>query len=138
MTLLDHPLLESARVGHLAFLAPDGSPRALPICFAVVDGLVYTPVDEKPKRGGELARVRYLRRDPRVSLVVDRYEEEWTELAWVRVDGLAEVFQRGEARPQALAALRAKYPQYEQMRLEDLPLIAIAPLRVVTWAAAPG
>ena len=137
MTVLDHPLLRTARVGHLALLAPDGSPRALPVCFAFAGGLLYTPIDEKPKRGGELARLRYLRRDPRVSLVVDRYEEDWTKLAWVRVDGVAEVVERGDLRPEALAALRAKYPQYRGMRLEALPLIAITPLRVSSWEAAP-
>lgn len=137
MTVLDHPLLRTARVGHLALVAPDGSPRALPVCFVLAGGLLYTPIDEKPKRGGELARLRYLRRDPRVSLVVDRYEEDWMNLAWVRVDGVAEVVERGELRPEALAALRAKYPQYRGMRLEALPLIAITPLRVSSWEAAP-
>ncbi len=62
----------------------------------------------------------------------------WTTLAWVRVDGLATVLERGDQRPAALQALRARYPQYRQMALEGLPLIVIAPIAVAGWRWANG
>ena len=90
-------------------------------------------VDEKPRREGRLARLRDIERDPRVTLLVDRYEDEWTRLAWVRVEGRATVLERGEEDPAALDALRRRYRQYLGMGLEGLPLIVVAPERVVGW-----
>ena len=79
-------------------------------------------IDEKPKAGLRLARLRNIERDPRVSLLADRYDEDWTQLAWVRVEGNAEILERGGADPAALAALRDRYPQYRDMDLEPRPL----------------
>ena len=92
-------------------------------------------IDEKPKRGGTLTRVRNIQRDERVSLLVDHYEEDWSRLAWVRVDGHARVVERGEERPDGLAALREKYEQYRAMGLESRQVIVIAPGRVIGWRA---
>ena len=84
--------LASARRAVLATIAPDGRPRLVPICF-VVDGeppTLYTPIDDKPKRSDDplaLARVRDIAADPRVTILVDRWDEDWTRLAWLRVEG---------------------------------------------------
>lgn len=123
------------RVGHLATVDGHGQPHVVPVCFAVVAGRLYTPVDEKPKRGTDLRRVRNLRANPRVCLTVDRYDEDWSRLAWVQVRGRAELVEDAEERARAIGALRGKYPQYRSMRLEERPLIRIQPERVVRWAA---
>ena len=72
-------LVESAQVAHLGLVDSDGRPRVLPITFAVVDGAVWSAVDQKPKRvpGEQLARLRWLRASPRVALTVDRYSPDW-------------------------------------------------------------
>jgi PPOX class probable F420-dependent enzyme len=126
-------LLEECRVARLGTIASDGRPRLVPVCYAVSGGTVVIAVDEKPKRGGRLARLRDIARDPRVTLLVDRYEDDWTRLAWVRIEGRATVLERGDEHPAALEALRARYPQYREMGLEALPLIALTPERVVSW-----
>lgn len=126
-------LLEECRVARLGTIASGGRPRLVPVCYAVVDGAVVMAVDEKPKRGGRLARLRDIARDPRATLLVDRYEDDWTRLAWVRIEGAAAVQERGEEHPAALEALRARYPQYGEMGLEALPLIVVTPERVVGW-----
>lgn len=126
-------LLAECRVGRLGTIASEGWPRLLPVCYAVVGGAVVIAIDEKPKRGGRLARLRDIARDPRVTMLVDRYEDDWTRLAWVRIEGRAAVQERGEGHPAALEALRARYPQYRDMRLRELPLIVITPERVVGW-----
>ncbi len=120
-------------MGRLGTIAGDGRPRLVPVCYALSGDSVVMAVDEKPKRGGKLARLRDIERDPRVTLLVDRYEDEWTRLAWVRIAGLATVLERGGEHPVALEALRARYPQYGSMGLEALPLIVITPERVVGW-----
>ncbi|MGE5595339.1 MAG: TIGR03668 family PPOX class F420-dependent oxidoreductase [Hyphomicrobiales bacterium] len=129
----ERELIDGLRVARLGSIARDGRPHLVPVCYARVGGEFAVAIDEKPKRGGELARLRNIRRDPRVTLLFDQYDDDWRQLAWVRVDGEAAVFERGEKRRDALAALRSRYPQYREMRLEALPLIAIRALNIASW-----
>jgi PPOX class probable F420-dependent enzyme len=128
--------LAAARVGRLATVDAAGAPHAVPICFALLDGRIYSPLDEKPKRVAvtRLQRVRNILAHPEVCLVVDRYSEEWTELAWVQVRGVAGLVEPGDGEhARAVAALRLRYPQYRAMRLEERPLIRIEPRRILSW-----
>ncbi len=131
--------LERQRVARLATVDEQGRPHVLPVCFAVVDGALYTPIDEKPKHGDPLAlrRVRNILTHPEVCLVADHYVEDWTRLAWLQVRGSAALTVDPEERGPALAALRARYPQYRSMDLESRPLIRITVTHVVGWAATP-
>lgn len=130
-------LLASQPVARLATIAADGRPHLVPVCFALLGETIVIAIDEKPKRPGiELARLRNIQRDPRVTLLADHYEDDWERLAWVRIDGLARVFARGDERPLGLEGLRARYPQYRAMGLESLPLIEIVPERIVGWRYA--
>ena len=130
-------LLDRQRVARLATVDEQGQPHALPVCFAVLDGALYTPIDEKPKRGDPraLRRVRNILTHPEVCLVADHYEEDWSRLAWLQVRGRAGLVDDPDERARALAALRARYPQYRPMDLESRPLLKITPERVVEWAA---
>jgi PPOX class probable F420-dependent enzyme len=132
--------LEGQRVARLATVDEDGKPHVVPVCFACVAGLVYTPIDEKPKRvtATALRRVRNILAHPDVCLVADRYDDDWTRLAWLQVHGQASLATDAAERGTALTALRARYPQYLRMDLESYPLIRIAPTRVVAWAARPS
>ncbi|MEP7217218.1 MAG: TIGR03668 family PPOX class F420-dependent oxidoreductase [Anaerolineaceae bacterium] len=130
-------LLVSLPVARLATIATDGRPHVVPVCFALIGETVVIAIDEKPKRAGvELARLRNIRRDSRVSFLVDRYEADWGRLAWVRIDGRARIFLLGAEHPKALEALRARYPQYGPMALERLPLIEITTEKVTGWRFA--
>ena len=128
-----HQLLNELRVGRLATVSADGRPHLVPVCYALDGGAVVIAVDEKPKRSTDLVRVRNIQRDPRVTLLFDRYDDDWTRLAWVRVDGLARALQHGAEQPAALMALRERYPQYRSMGLEERPLIVIAPEQIHGW-----
>lgn len=133
--------LSKARVGRLATADADGRPTAVPICYALVepdDGPVelVTPIDEKPKTADldELRRVRDIRANGRVAVVVDRYTEDWDRLGWIQIRGTARVVGPGDANhPAAVAALRARYDQYANHDLEHRPVIAIAPGSVRSW-----
>lgn len=127
-------LLRECRVAHLATIAEDGRPRMVPVCYAPVDGRVVISHDQKPKRRGALARFRDIARDPRVTLLADRYDDDWTRLAWVRVEGTAAALMQGGEWPEAIAALRNRYRQYAAMALEDTALMVITPTRVTAWA----
>jgi PPOX class probable F420-dependent enzyme len=124
----------AARSARLATLRADGTPRLVPITFALVDGLVCSAVDEvKPKSSTRLARLADIGRDPRVGLVVDHYADDWTALWWVRIDGTAAVHEEGELVERALTALRAKYEQYATAPLGVV--VVITPTRWSGWAA---
>ena len=135
--------LASARRAVLATIAPDGRPRLVPICFVVAGEppILYTPIDDKPKRTDdplELARVRDIEADPRVTILVDRWDEDWTRLAWLRAEGRATLLDPAIAaeRAVAVATLRAKYPQYATHRLEKRPLIRVTLERVIGWGSS--
>ena len=129
-------LLAAERVGRLGLLDDEGAPRVLPVTFALHDGAIWSAIDDKPKRRGgeELARVRWLRARPRCALTVDRYDDDWSRLAWVQLLGTASVLpvQGNDA---ALDALAERYPQYRGRRPGG-PLIRLAPERALWWRAA--
>jgi PPOX class probable F420-dependent enzyme len=126
-------LLE-APVGRLGLLDGEGGPRVLPVTFAVADRRIWSAIDEKPKKAAEPARLRFLRRDPRAALTVDRYSDDWDELAWVQVLGRVSIVEVGEGEA-GLEALRAKYKSYREQTPPG-PLLALEPVRYLWWRAA--
>lgn len=139
----------AARTATLATAAPDGRPRLVPVCFALAPepdalgrAVIWSPLDEKPKATADpraLARVRDLLVLPEATLLVDRWDEDWTRLGWVRLYGTGELL---EPEPRevaehtaAIETLRAKYPQYAGHALERRPVIRVLVDRVVAWGA---
>ncbi|MCH7998833.1 MAG: TIGR03668 family PPOX class F420-dependent oxidoreductase [Chloroflexi bacterium] len=125
--------VRAQRVAHLATANADSQPFVIPVCFVYTNGLLYTPVDEKPKGGKRLRRLRNIEENPQVALVFDRYEDDWERLAWVLLRGKASLVTDAGEKAQALAALRRKYEQYRAMALEERPLIRIEPERAASW-----
>jgi coenzyme F420-0:L-glutamate ligase / coenzyme F420-1:gamma-L-glutamate ligase len=126
------------RVALLATADAAGAPHAVPVCFAYSGGGIFIALDDKPKDvpPARLKRVRNILENPSVALVVDRYAEDWSLLAFVMVRGRAELVEPGtEEHASAVRLLRGKYHQYEEMRIEDNPVISIRPERVASWGA---
>jgi len=126
-------LLRTERVGRLGLVDDEGAPRVLPVTFAVADGVIWSAIDQKPKRSGEPARLRFLRRDPRAALTVDRYSDDWEELAWVQVLGSVRILDASEGTA-GLAALSGKYRPYRDQEPPG-PLLALQPERYLWWRA---
>jgi PPOX class probable F420-dependent enzyme len=126
-------LLAGARVGRLGLLDLEGAPRVLPVTYALAEGRIWSAIDAKPKRAREPARLRFVRRDPRAALTVDRYSDDWEELAWVQVLGTVEVLDL-EAGAAGLEALTEKYEQYRDQAPPG-PLLALRPARYLWWRA---
>ncbi|CAN5149448.1 hypothetical protein BH18CHL2_BH18CHL2_07540 [soil metagenome] len=108
----------------------------MPIVFVYEDPALYTPLDRKPKQHDDprtLRRARDIEANGRVSVVVDRWDEDWSRLEWVRIDGTAEILEAGDERDRAAAALSAKYPQYAELPLEGRPIVKVTAERVTEW-----
>ncbi|MEX2099810.1 MAG: TIGR03668 family PPOX class F420-dependent oxidoreductase [Acidimicrobiia bacterium] len=103
----------TARVAHLATMRVDGRPHVVPICFALDNNLLVTAIDGKPKRSEDLLRLDNIRAHPPVSVLVDHYDDDWTRLWWVRLDGVAEIVVDQAEHEYALRLLAAKYLQYQ-------------------------
>jgi PPOX class probable F420-dependent enzyme len=121
--------VESCRVGRLATVARDGTPHLVPICFALAGETLYSAVDRKPKRSLRLRRLENVRANPRVEVLVDQYDDDWTTLWWVRLRGCGRVLENGEEREQALALLADKYPQYRR----EPPMGPVLAVDVESW-----
>jgi PPOX class probable F420-dependent enzyme len=122
-TLLREDVI-GARVAHLATTDSDGRPHLVPIVFALEGDTLYTAVDAKPKRSNTLRRIENARRRPQVTVLVDRYDEDWSRLWWVRLRGLARVLDAGEEAERALELLIEKYEQY-RAAAPTTPVLAI-------------
>jgi PPOX class probable F420-dependent enzyme len=120
----------------MGLLDEEGAPRVLPVTFAVAEGRIWSAIDQKPKRTVEPARLRFLRRDPRAALTVDRYSDDWEELAWVQVLGSVRILDASAAAA-GLTALSEKYDQYRE-KTPPGPLLALEPERYLWWRAAGG
>jgi PPOX class probable F420-dependent enzyme len=121
-------LFGAARVARLATVDERGQPHLVPVVFALQGSVVVLAVDHKPKQSTDLKRLRNIRANPRVSLLADHYDENWTQLWWVRADGDAHVL-TGPAAAEPVEWLIAKYRQY----LAQPPAGPVVRIEVTTW-----
>ena len=126
--------LAEARVAHLATVGPGGRPHIVPITFALEGDDIYFAVDAKPKRTTDLQRLRNIRSNPSVSVLVDHYEDDWTHLWWVRADGSARIAAADAQSSRGLELLVTRYPQYQRIRPPG-PVVVIAIQSITGWAA---
>jgi PPOX class probable F420-dependent enzyme len=124
----------AAPVAVLATVDSDSVPHVVPVVFAVSGGVVYTAVDAKRKTTRRLRRLANIAVNPRVTMLVDHYDDDWSQLWWVRADGLAEVHHSGEQMAIGYAVLRRKYLQYERIAL-DGPVVTVDVKRWSSWQA---
>jgi PPOX class probable F420-dependent enzyme len=130
--------VEDARVARLATLDARVRPHIVPVCFAYDGKVFYTAIDQKPKRVApeRLTRLRNILAAPRVALLIDKYDEDWTQLWYILIRGKAKLLptRKHKERAWALRKLRAKYPQYtERMLPDDAPIIRITPDQTTFW-----
>lgn len=154
--------IEQARRAVLVTAGSHGTLRPVPVCFALAPSprdVLWTPLDEKPKQSEDrlrLARVRDILARPGVALLVDRWDEDWSRLGWLRLEGSARLLEPDGGRSaraddrapdrapatdlaehaEAVAALRTRYPQYADHALERLPVIRVSVWRVTGWGTA--
>jgi coenzyme F420-0:L-glutamate ligase / coenzyme F420-1:gamma-L-glutamate ligase len=135
--------LERQRVAHLATVDAGGAPYVVPICFACAAETIYVAIDEKPKKSGDLSKLRRLRNisaNPKVAIVADVYDDaDWSRLGFVLLRATARILEPGPPEhAAAISILRAKYLQYRTMALEDRPVIAADITSITAWGRLDG
>ena len=125
-------VIASARRGVLTTIDKEGAPHAVPVVFAIYNDLIVTPIDRKPKTTRALGRRKNIELNPRVALLVDRWSEDWTELAWVMIRGSASV-QPANRSMGEVDAIIARYPEYRDT-LSGSDIILVAPERISWWS----
>jgi PPOX class probable F420-dependent enzyme len=108
-----------------------GRVHSVPVCFAIVGDEIVSPIDHKPKSGVKMARVTNIERNNNVTLLLDRWDEDWDRLAWLMIQGTAVVDL--DAPHEDMQAINQRYPQYWSDEHHDA-LIRIKPQRFVWWS----
>ena len=125
----------SRPVARLSTVRPDGAPHVVPVVFALVDDIVFSAVDAKPKRSTALQRLANIRAEPRCALLVDHYEDDWRRLWWVRADGTGVVVEAPAAEHPGIRALVQRFPQYRDQPPSG-PLLVVTVQRWTGWAGS--
>jgi PPOX class probable F420-dependent enzyme len=119
----------AARVARLATVDGDGAPHLVPVTFAVSGDAIFFAVDHKPKTTTDLRRLRNIEANPAVAFLVDRYDDDWTNLWWVRADGVARTLTQPDECAGPVRLLQDKYPQYR----EHPPSGVVVSTTVIAW-----
>ena len=127
----------AARVARLATLTAAGAPHLVPIVFVLDGDTVYSAVDAKPKRTTSLARLAHVAGDPRVCVLADRYDEDWSQLWWARGDGTGRVLDGDGDRAEGQRALELLAGRYPQQQVTGA-VLAVEVARWSGWSAGPG
>ena len=129
--------MTEARVARLATVRPDGRPHLVPVTFAFDGATIVTAIDHKPKTTTSLQRLRNIEARPVATVLVDHYDDDWSQLWWLRGDGTARIVPDGAEWQQGIERLTAKYRQYRDDP-PDGPLIVVTVERWSSWSANPG
>ena len=124
------------RAARLGTADAQGRPHVVVVTFAVAGDTVYTAVDQKPKSGTNLKRLRNVRENPQVSMLADEYSDDWGALWWVRADGRAVILDDQRQMAEPLRLLADRYWQYREAPPPG-PVLAVTVERWSGWSAAP-
>lgn len=134
--------IADGRVGRLGTADPSGQPMVVPICYAWDGSTLFSALDAKPKTkpGSDLKRVRNIQENAKVSVVIDRYDEDWSQLEYAILQGEARLVTQGDGFSRGADLLLEKYPQYRAMGLDRREglMIVVAPSKVTHWAFRAG
>jgi len=139
LTTTEQAFVQRQRAARLATADENGHPTLIPICYAFDGRVFYTPLDEKPKSvpGTQLKRVHNIQARHEAALLIDQYSDDWSQLGYILIHAHAELlFPPAEQHDQALQLLRARYVQYQTMKLEQSAVIVLTPERITSWGPA--
>jgi PPOX class probable F420-dependent enzyme len=134
-------IIDKARVARLATIDSECKPHLIPVVFVFGNDCYYIPIDEKTKqsRPEKLKRAKNIQQNPNVALLIDEYNEDWTKLYFIMIQGKASIIRGKELEQNELLLLEKahkllsdKYLQYQKIGIGDF-VIMIIPQKVITW-----
>ena len=135
-------IIDKARIARLATVDTECKPHLIPVVFVFDNDCYFIPIDEKTKRSRpeKLKRAKNIQQNPNVALLVDEYNEDWTKLFFIMIQGKACIIGGKELEQQndllllekAQKLLSDKYLQYQKTGIGEY-VIMIIPQKVITW-----
>lgn len=123
-------LIAHERVCRVATAGTEGRPHLVPVCHVLAGEKIYFG------SGDDARKVKNLRENPQITITVDLYSDDWSQLRGVMVQGTARLIERGPRFKQARARLYAKYSQYAKeaaISPSDSVVVEVTPAHVFTW-----
>jgi nitroimidazol reductase NimA-like FMN-containing flavoprotein (pyridoxamine 5'-phosphate oxidase superfamily) len=123
--------LARERVCRVATIGEGGAPHVVPVCHVLLDGKVYFAT------GGDSQKAKNLKANPRMTVLVDLYAEEWSFLKGAMMHGTARFIRRGPEFRKIRALLYQKYPQYPEdaaLAEADDVIVEMTPTRLASWS----
>ena len=127
-TLAD--LIQWERVCRVATVGKRGTPHVVPVCHVLANGKIYFA------SGNDAKKVLNLKANPRVTVTVDLYSDDWASLKGAMVQGTARLIEKGPRFRKVRALLYRKYPQYpDEAALDesDSVIVEVTPTHVFAW-----
>src|SRR5690349_6011132 len=91
-------IIDRARSARLSTIGHVNIPHLVPVVFVFDGYCYYLPIDKKRKieKIEELKRIRNIKHNPNVALLIDEYYEDWSKLVFVMIQGKANLIDNRE------------------------------------------
>jgi len=130
-------LISRAKVARLATVDQKLYPYVVPVVFVFHGNSFFIPLDEKTKTVNpkNLKRVKNIEKNPNVTLLIDKYQNDWKKLFFLMIHGKAKVIdeKNGKIMDKIHKLLVSKYPQYKKIGIGN-SCIKIEPTKVRFWS----
>jgi len=129
-------LIKRAKVARLATVDQKSHPYVVPVVFVFHENSFFIPLDEKVKtvNSRKLKRVKNIEKNPNVTLLIDKYQNDWKKLFFLMIQGKATVIdgKKNKLMDKIHKLLISKYPQYKKIGIGN-SCISINPTKVTFW-----
>ncbi len=130
-------LINRAKVARLATVDQKLYPYVVPVVFVFHENSFFIPLDEKTKTVNprKLKRVKNIEKNPNVTLLIDKYQNDWKKLFFLMIHGKAKVIdgKNSKVMDKIHKLLILKYPQYKKIGIGN-SCIKIEPTKVRFWS----
>ena len=137
LNTIQRELVVNQLVARLATSTSTGEPYLIPVTFVLNANRILIVIDDKPKSGGPLRRVRNILENSSVAVLFDHYEDDWNQLWWLLIRGNAEILHYDDFSEEQQSNIpilfKKKYYQYKDLLFYERTFISISIKTVSSW-----